>query len=277
MRRALLIAVASLACSRASEPVVATVSGRKIPASAIAQRGRGVPASRALEGIIRDELLVAEAKRRGLANAPAVEEAVRRALVQELLRQELDDQKLGAALPEAELREYYAKHHDELSPPERVRVLHIRFEDTGPRSRALAEATLRDIAAREKRGERSAFAAAAMKLSQDPRSAQAGGDLQFLSAPELSARIGPPAATAAFALAAPGDKAGPIQTAQGLEVLELVARSPAANRSYDEVVPRIRAELARQKKEKAFEAFVASLRAKADVRVDEAVLAGVRP
>jgi hypothetical protein len=92
--------------------VVATVGERHITAEELQRRldeappmpragadARG-PRREALEGLITSELLAQEALRRGLDKTPAVREATRRAMIDELLRQQLDEHREPTLRPD---------------------------------------------------------------------------------------------------------------------------------------------------------------------------------
>src|SRR2546425_10810713 len=91
---------------------------------------------------------------------------------------------------------------DDFVKPERARVFHILLPAKDARERAEAKkkaaALLKDIDAREKKGETNAFQTAAIKESKDALSAPLGGDLRFLSKDELTKAYNAELANAAF-------------------------------------------------------------------------------
>src|SRR3989441_11238311 len=209
-RHAFLLAVcafAPIACKKgASGPVVAHVGDDVITAEEFKRRiDEQSPFLRArystverkkelLEALIRNELLAQEAQREGLDKTPAVREATKRAMIQELIRKQLDEKLTGADLSEADLKGFYEQNVNDFVKPERARVYHIFLpaKDAKERAaaRAKAAALLKDIDARQKKGEVNAFQAVAMKESKDQLSAPMGGDLRFLSKDELSKAYG---------------------------------------------------------------------------------------
>ena len=78
-----------------------------------------------LENLIKNELLAQEAQRRGLEKTPAVQEIVKRAMVQELLRQQLDEKLAGGDLADGDLRKFYEGHVDDYVKPEKIRINHL--------------------------------------------------------------------------------------------------------------------------------------------------------
>jgi peptidyl-prolyl cis-trans isomerase C len=75
------------------------------------------------EGLARFELFVLEARRRGLENDPEVQEAMKRAMVQQLLFKEFDE-KAPPVTPE-EVSAYYEAHKAEFIQPARARYSHL--------------------------------------------------------------------------------------------------------------------------------------------------------
>src|SRR5262249_34284751 len=182
----LCIALVTLACKKSekSGPVVANVGDETITADEVRQRlNETSPFLRAryntldrkkefLENMIRNELLAQEAVRQGYDKSPAVREQMKRAMVQELIRHQLDSKLSGTDIPDEELKKFYDAHIDEFVKPERARVLHIFLPAKDAKERAEAHkraaALLKDIDAREKKGEVNAFQTVAIKESKDP-------------------------------------------------------------------------------------------------------------
>src|SRR5690349_3899171 len=107
----LLAAAAFAACNKSSSksgPVVAKVGDETITADEVRQRlNETSPFLRAryntldrkkefLENLIRNELLAQEAVRQGYDKSPAVKEQMKRAMIQELIKHQLDEKLTGA-------------------------------------------------------------------------------------------------------------------------------------------------------------------------------------
>src|SRR5437588_2489096 len=178
-----------------------------------------------LENLIRNELLAQEAVGQGYDKSPAVREQMKRAMIQELIKHQLDAKLSGTDIADEELKKFYEAHLDDFVKPERARVFHILLpaKDAKQRTEARkrAGALLKDIDTREKKGEVNAFQSAAMKESKDALSAPMGGDLRFLSRDELAKAYNSELAHAAFELKNPGDKSGPVDTSAGVELVKL--------------------------------------------------------
>jgi len=285
-------ALALSACNKGQNgPAVAHVGGEVITAEDFKRRiDEQSPFLRAryntlerkkelLEALIRNELLAQEAQREGLDKSPTVREATKRAMIQELIKKQLDEKMSGADIADQELKAFYDAHVDDYVKPELARVYHIFLpaKDAKEKAQARAKATalLKDIQAREKKGEVNAFQAAAIKESKDPLSAPMGGDLRFLSKDELTKSHGAELASAAFELKTPGEVTGPLETPAGVELVKLQVKTVALNRSFEESKETIRGRMARERRSKQYDDFVKRLRDEGKVSIDEAELAKV--
>jgi len=234
-----------------------------------------------LESLIRNELLAQEAERQGLDKSPAVREQVKRAMIQELIKKQLDEKLAGNDIPDSEIKGFYDAHIEEFVKPERARVYHILVAVKDPKEKAQAkkkaDALLKDINERTKKGEVNAFQAVAIKESQDPTSAPMGGDLRFVSKDELTKAYSADLANAAFDLKNPGDVAGPIETPAGVELVKMQIKTPSVNRSFAESKEGIRGRMARERRSKDYDDFVKKLRDNGKVSIDDTELAKVVP
>jgi len=280
-----LCALAIGACKKSSSgPAVAHVGDEVITADEFKRRiDEQSPFLRArygtlerkkelLEALIRNELLAQEAQREGLDKSPAVRDATKRAMIQELIKKQLDEKMSGADISDGELKAFYDAHLDDY-----VNHIFLTAKDAKEKAQAKAKgaALLKDIQAREKKGEVNAFQAAAIKESKDPLSAPMGGDLRFLSKDELTRSHGAELANAAFDLKNPGEVAGPLETAAGVELVKLQVKTVALNRSFDESKETVRGRMARERRSRQYDDFVKRLREQGKVSIDEVELAKV--
>ena len=290
-----LCAVLALAACRKGEksgPVVAEVGDEKITADEVRQRlNETSPFLRAryntverkkefLENMVRNELLAQEAIRQGYDKSPAVREQTKRAMIQELIKHQLDSKLAGTDIPEEELKKFYDAHLDDFVKPERARVFHILLPAKDARERAEAKkkaaVLLKDIDAREKNGEVNAFQGAAIKESKDAPSAPLGGDLRFLSKDELTKAYNAELANAAFELKNPGDKTQPFETPAGVELVKLQVKTVAMNRSFEESKEPIRQRMARERRSRDYDEWVKKLRENTKVAIHEQELEKVQ-
>ena len=284
------LAAISMACGKKtsetkSGPVIATVGNDTITADEMKKRlDETSPFLRAryntlerkkefLDNMIRNELLAQEAEKQGLDKSPAVREQMKRAMIQELIKKQLDDRLAGNDIGNDDLKKFYDAHLDDFQKPERARVYHIFLpaKDAKEKTAAKAKAAylLKDIDAREKRGEANAFQLTATKESKDALSANLGGDLRFLSKDELAKSYNTELADAAFNLKAPGEKSGVVETATGIELIKLQVKTVALNRSFDESKESIRGRMARERRSKEYDEWVKKLREQSKVTVND--------
>jgi peptidyl-prolyl cis-trans isomerase C len=202
-------------------------------------------------------------------------------MIQELIKKQLDEKLTGNDIPNTDLKGFYDSHLEDFLKPERARIYHILLPAKDAKEKAQAqkkaEALLKDINERTKKGEVNAFQAVAMKESKDATSAPMGGDLRFVSKDELSRSYSAELANAAFDLKNPGDIAGPIETPAGVELVKMQIKTPAVNRSFDESKEGIRSRMARERRSKDYDDFVKKLRETGNVSIDDAELAKVMP
>lgn len=274
----------STAASEGSSEVVATVGSRKITLGELEEQLKSQPFTLArltdlerkkefLENRIRFELLAQEAERRGLDKSPEVREAMRRMMVQKLTQEELGDKEVPVS--EEEARAFYEQNIHDYVKPERLRLSHIFFkapkgDSSRHRVRAEAERALAEV---RRKGDRETFSELAKTRSDDKRSKRAGGDLSFRTQKEYEEMWGEEFARVGFSLKSVGQIADLVVTDEGFHIVKLLGRQEALERSFESVREGIENRLEREKKTKAFEAFVEELREKANPRVYEDVLA----
>jgi parvulin-like peptidyl-prolyl isomerase len=186
-----------------------------------------------------DDALLEEAIALGLHESDLV---VRRRLTQKMRL--LFAARARASEPgDAELREYFEAHAERFTEPERVAVTQLYF-----RERAHAEAALAALAAR---ADGVAPLGDALPLPRElPPHARA----------ELTARLGPACAEAAFA-GADARWLGPIASAWGHHLLFVRERTPARRSAFETVRSALREALLAERAEAATRQEIAALRA----------------
>jgi len=159
----------------------------------------------------------------------------------------IDENKVGERIqvPEDELRRAYQQRQEQYRTPERVRVRHILLKTTEkpkeeiPKIRARAEELLKQI-----RGGAD-FAELAKKNSEDPGSAEKGGDLGWIVRGQTVQAF----EDTAFSLK-PKEISGIVTTEYGFHILQVLEKEQARLRPFEEV----KAELARDlKRQRVFE------------------------
>jgi peptidyl-prolyl cis-trans isomerase C len=223
-----------------------------------------------VEGLARFELLAQEAVRRGLHNDPDVVEAAKRVMVQELLKQELDEK--TQAISDAQVKQYYDAHRDDYVKPAMTRLSHVAFSKE---RREKAEAVLAEAKALAPM-DYAAFGKLAREHSEDPATRALDGDLRFLSDDELSARLGPEVTKVAAALGRVGDVAPSlVETAKALHVVKLQGRQQALNLSLEQASASIKQLLLNETRQERYRALLEKLKADARYQVSDEALSKV--
>jgi parvulin-like peptidyl-prolyl isomerase len=211
-----------------------------------------------LDNFVRFELLVYEAKRRGYADTPEITRARRNAMIQQLVKKEVDEPLEGKEITDAEIQAVYDANPTEFDRAAQVRASHIFIEDHARAKKVLAKATTGDL---------SGFRKLAREESEDEKTKENGGDLQFFEANAEQ----PPAAIrdAAFSL----DKVGTvypslIEEGGGYHILMLTGKRAELRRTYEQAKRAIRHRLTRERKDAAMEALTERLREEIEVEVD---------
>lgn len=156
----------------------------------------------------------------------------------------IDEVKVGERIqiPEAQLRAAYQQRQDQYRTPERVRVRHILLKTTEkpkeeiPRIRAKAEELLKQL-----RGGAD-FAELAKKNSEDPGSADKGGDLGWIVRGQTVKAF----EDTAFSLK-PKELSGVISTEYGFHIVQVLEREPARLKPFEEVRDELARDLKRQR------------------------------
>ena len=167
----------------------------------------------------------------------------------EYLVLDLDALKKNIAVPEDELRKYYAENQKRFTAPEERRASHILIKadkDAPKAEREKAKAKAEAILAEVKK-DPSKFAEIAKKNSEDEGSAANGGDLDFFGRGAMVK----PFEDAAYGLK-PGEISGVVESDFGYHVIQLVAVRGGEKKSYESVRAEIESEFRTQQAQKLF-------------------------
>ena len=154
-------------------------------------------------------------------------------------------------LDPAEVKQAYEANASHYTTNEERRASHILIavkSDASDAEKAAAKQKAEEIAAKA-RAKPDSFAELAKTYSQDPGSSAQGGDLGAFSRGAMVK----PFEDAVFS-AQVGDIVGPVKTDFGYHVIKVTGITPPHVQSFDEVKPRIEAELKRQKASQKFAA-----------------------
>jgi peptidyl-prolyl cis-trans isomerase C len=174
-----------------------------------------------LDALIRYELLAREALRRGYDRDPDVQRIAKKQMVAQFEKREINDKLRPEDIPAADIEKYYREHQSEFARPEEVRVSQILMRDEAAARKVAAEAKARNSV--------EAFRSLVERESQDQDSRPRAGDLMFFD--RKATRLPKPVVEAAFALAKPGDIAGPIASDKGFHILRLSERRAESTRT----------------------------------------------
>ena len=163
---------------------------------------------------------------------------------------DLDTLKKGVTVADKDLRDYYAANEKRYTTPEERRASHIlvKAEQGAPAAdRAKAKTRAEGLLAELKKNP-AAFAELARKNSDDPGSAEKGGDLDFFARGAIAAK---PLEDAAFSLK-PDEVSGIVESEFGYHIVKLTAVRGAQTRGFDEVRAEIEGEVKTQLAQKRF-------------------------
>jgi peptidyl-prolyl cis-trans isomerase D len=153
------------------------------------------------------------------------------------------------SVDDAQLKTYYdeqkVKTPERFTEAEQRRVSHILLPVTNPKDDAAVKAKAEGILKRAEGGED--FSALAKEFSQDPGSAQQGGDLGWSERKVWVA----PFAEAAYSMKV-DEIRGPVKTQFGYHILKLAGIRPATVKTFEQSKPDLETEYRRNEAEKLF-------------------------
>lgn len=258
-RAALLLGVvagfaAMPALAAEKDPVVATVNGTEIHASALANYQRSLPPQMAaqvpyealLDSLINNQLIYEQAKKDGADKDAEVKQALKQ-LEQQVVIKSWMGKKLKAEVTDDAVKKGYDTFLAGFKPADEVRARHILTETEDQAKAVIAEL---------KKG--ADFTETAKAKSKDPSAKQNGGDLGYFSKEEMV----PQFAEAAFAMK-PGELSeNPVKSQFGWHVIKVEDRRLASPPSFEQAKPVLRERIAEETAEK----LVTDIRAKAKVK-----------
>jgi peptidyl-prolyl cis-trans isomerase C len=231
-----------------------------------------------VESLARFELLAREAVARGLQDDAEVLASFKRALVNRLMRQQLEQ--TPVSVTDAEVAQAYARQRGDFSRPAQVRLSHLFL--AAPLADAAKVAAARAKAAELMAQVRAlpltdfaAFQKLAREHSEEPRTQPLDGDMRFLSDEALARSYGSEVLEATRGLTESGAMAGPVQTEQGFHILKLQGRLPAVDLSLEDVREQLTERLRGAKQARAWADFLDGVTRRQQLSIDDATLARV--
>ena len=276
----------------ATEVVVATVHGNAITdtqlRTEIARRG-GLPAEAEdrerrklalLDELIRIELFALAAAEAGLDKDPEVVEAYRRMLAERFWREQLTRLTDQIKVSDQEVAAYYESHRDQFLQPARARGAMIFFRYPAratEEEKQKIERVAKDVLSQVRRldpAERF-FGDLASEHSADSASARRKGDIGWVVEGASLSRWEPVVVRALFALQSPGDLSAPLHGERGVYLVRLVEKVGGKPKPLADVEVQIRKEIHKEKGRAVQQGYIAELRQRYDVVLNEAALKSV--
>jgi peptidyl-prolyl cis-trans isomerase D len=155
----------------------------------------------------------------------------------------------GITVPEEELRKYYSENQARYTTPEERRASHIlvKVDSNAPAAqREKAKAKAESLLAEARKAPNS-FAELAKKHSEDPGSAERGGDLDFFGRGAMVK----PFEDAAFSMK-PGDISGVVESDFGYHIINLTEVRGGQKKPFEAARAEIEAEARKQQAQKRF-------------------------
>jgi peptidyl-prolyl cis-trans isomerase C len=290
------VAALALACGNAgtptaqrraveSSPVVARVGDAVITVSDVQERiNKQPPFVRAryadaakkrelVDELVQHEAIAAEAARRGYAEDPDVQRAVKQEMISRMLKLDFESKVKIEDVPDADVEKYYNEHPADFHQKAAVGVSAIFVKDKKKADRAYADAQALPKGPANLEEQQERFRELAERSSDDRKSTALAGDLLSFSAD--STVVPKPIVEAAFKLPSVGDVAPPIQTDHGWAVILLTQKRPGFDRPTSEVKRQIQQRLLRDMRSRVLEAFVGDVKAKSRITVNDANLTKV--
>lgn len=235
-----------------------------------------------LDNMVRFELLAAEAATEGYDDHPDVVRSVKQVMIQQMMREEFEDEIQLSDITDEEIRQYFESHHDEFQKPQQVRASHILVKNQAAAQRALTAVLARPA-------DVNFFRETAQTSNEDPVTLDRFGDLRFFSRPgedTAPAAAGTPGAAeavpdavreAAFSIEQIGGVHPTlVESPAGFHIIKLTGRRAALNRTLDEARRPIQNRLWRERREARVQAFIEELRSNAEIEEHLDLLGDVR-
>ena len=192
-------------------------------------------------------------------------------MIQKMIHKEFDEKMKESLVSADEVKKFYDEHLSDYNKPEAVWVKIIQARD-----QQKAQAALKD--ARAKAEDQNHFVELVKKYSDDDKTNKIGGDVTYKTREEIEKDYGRELADAAFALDKIGDVAAKVVGGKGgpFYVIRLQGKRPAQNRTLEQVESQLKNRLFYEKRNAAFDKWVADLIVKANVTRNEALLGEIK-
>jgi parvulin-like peptidyl-prolyl isomerase len=230
-----------------------------------------------VEHLMDKALLAQEAILLGLHRDEKVVDTLQTALAQELSRRTIEERTNFDAIDDAKAKVYYDEHHGDYHKPGAVRISHIYKTFAADKARAKGE--LSSLLAELKAGikkDRGLFRKTAAKASDDESTKAIGGDLRYLTEPELQERFGDALAKAVWNLPKINTMTDVVEGKEGWHIFRLTGRRHAHSQDFKDVKEQIRHRIYRKQRRDTMKNYLEELRAKTTFKLDDAALESMK-
>jgi parvulin-like peptidyl-prolyl isomerase len=237
--------------------------------------------ARALEELIRFEVLYAQARRDGYDQRPEIRDAIKRLLVARY-QEELESKEPPAPkITDEATQTHYQARQDDHRVPEQAKAALIFLplpSKATPEKRAEAAQHAAELrrSAETECASIANFGALAQAQSAHQASRYRGGELGWLTREQAAQAFGPEVAEAMFALQQPGELSPVVTVAEGFYLLKLVGRQAASVRPLAEVKDALAHQLQRERTAQREAALFARLKSGVPIQINEAALERVK-
>lgn len=227
-----------------------------------------------LDERVLEEVLYQEALRLGLDQQPEMQRDIRQMLTSRLMDDFMKKEVWSKEIEDAELQTYYDEHWSEFNRPEQVRIadVFIAIPENATNAqkaelREKAETVLSQAIALQT--ERFGFGNLVRDYSDTPKNYRKG-DTGFFDEQGHPIGLDKALADAAFALQRVGSISdNVIESSDGYHIIMLTGKRSGVNIPLENVRQQLSQRIRREASEKAREAYLTGLRAKAVIKVDD--------
>jgi len=232
-----------------------------------------------LDAQVRFEVLAQEAFARGLDKDPDVVDATKKIIVQKLTRDEFDNRVKLQDVTDDDLKKYFDAHQTDYQKPPMVRAsdIAVAFGSDKNAAKKKAEEAQKKAADPKKLEDRNFFKDLVTQYSTDETTKRAGGDLRYLTAQEVTEKLGDPAKGWLFEKDTVNEVSPVLEGKDGAwHVFKRTGARKEIVRTFDQVKNQIKNVVFREKRTEAFNNYVEDLKKKHGVTVFDGKLDKVK-
>ncbi len=234
-----------------------------------------------LDEIILEEVLFQEALRLEIDQHPDVRRRYRTMLTQKLMDEQINRKQWNREVSDEELQAYYDQHAAEFNRPAQARIADIFIglpEDATDAQKAELQKKAEEVLAQAValKGQRAGFGRLVRQYST-PHKLYGKGATGFFDIEGQPLGIDKQLAEATFKLDRVGSMAEQVvATPEGFHVIMLVGKRAALHRPLESVKNQIKRRIQREGVDKARKEFIDTLKAQAEIKIDQAAVSAVQ-